>query len=32
MTRCDYDRSAKIREIFDLLDKAGVRQIRVSIH
>lgn len=28
MTRCGYDRSAKIREIFDLLDKAGVRQIR----
>ena len=28
MTRCGYDRNAKIREIFDLLDKAGVRQIR----
>ncbi len=27
MTRCGYDRSAKIREIFELLDKAGVRQI-----
>lgn len=27
MTRCGYDRSAKIREIFDLLEKAGVRQI-----
>jgi len=29
MTRCSYDRNAKIREIFDLLDKAAVRQIRI---
>ena len=29
MTRCGFDRSAKIREIFDLLGKAGVRQITV---
>lgn len=28
MTRCGFDRSAKIREIFDLLGKAGVRQIK----
>ncbi len=28
MTRCEYDGSAKIREIFDLLDKAGVKQIK----
>lgn len=27
MTRCGYDRSTKIREIFDLLDRAGVRPI-----
>ena len=29
MTRCGYDGSAKIREIFELLDRAGVRQVRV---
>lgn len=28
MTRCGFDRNAKIREIFELLEAAGVQQIR----